>query len=69
MRVTVDVDFVELEGDYGPVDGVEVECPICGASGSAFGQHESSVTRAIMTMREECSGESGPHYYVPNLAT
>lgn len=59
MRVFVTVDEIELEGDYAPVDSLEVTCERCGYSVEVFGMSEASERAACAKLREECpEGES-----------
>lgn len=54
MRVDCNVDEVELEGDYGPVEGVTVTCSRCHHSTESFGTSDASVKRCLALLREEC---------------
>ena len=62
-RVTCSVDYVELDGDYGPVNGIEVTCNRCGHVTESFGDSDNSIRRCLALLREECPrGES--NWYV-----
>lgn len=54
MQVTATIDEVELEGDYGPIDGVEAACTRCGHVTESFGTSEASIRRCLVLLREEC---------------
>lgn len=53
-RVTTSTDYVEVEGDYGSVDGVEVTCSRCGHSEQSGGTHDASISRCAILLRENC---------------
>ena len=58
-RVTIDVTYTELEGDYGPVEGIIVTCSKCGHSVEVFGTSDRSIYRGAIGLREECpNGEN-----------
>lgn len=62
-RVKCDVDYEELEGDYGPIDGVIVTCSQCDHCEESFGTSSASIRRCLVLMRENCpEGES--NFYV-----
>jgi hypothetical protein len=54
VKVECDIEEVELEGDYGPVDGVCATCSRCDHQTESFGTSEASVRRCLVLMREEC---------------
>ncbi len=59
MKIRCQVDEVEMEGDFGPVDGVVAQCTRCGHETESFGTSDASVRRCLVLMREECPrGES-----------
>ena len=62
MRVRCSVDEVELEGDYGLVDGVSVSCTRCGHETESFGTRDVSVRRCLALMREECPNRESNYY-------
>lgn len=65
MRVEVDVEEEELDGDYGPVQGLRLTCDRCGHEVEVFGTEEASAKRGAVMLREECpNGED--NYYVVN---
>ncbi len=56
------ISFVDLEGDYGSVEGVQAECSRCGHVTESFGTDSPSVRRCLLLMRQECpNGEQ--NYY------
>jgi len=63
--VPCDIEEVELEGDYGVVDGVRAHCTRCGHQTESFGRGENSKTRCLALMREECPNAEH-NYYVEN---
>ena len=60
MRVTVEINQEELEGDYGGyVDGLRLTCSRCGHEVTVFGTTERSAQRGAIMLREECqNGET-----------
>lgn len=55
MRVNVDIDHQELDGDYGGmVEGLRLTCDRCGHSVTVFGTTERSAMRGAIMLREEC---------------
>lgn len=64
-RVTTTTDYVELDGDYGTVEGVEVTCDRCGHYEQSGGTHDGSLSRCAYLLRENCPrGEN--NFYVVN---
>jgi hypothetical protein len=62
MKVATTTSYVDLEGDYGTVEGVEVTCDKCGHSEESFGTEDGSLKRCAYLLRENCPlGES--NYY------
>lgn len=64
MRITCEVEDVELENDNGYlVSGVCVTCSRCDDQEEAFGTSGASVRSCLVRLRENCSmGES--NFYV-----
>ena len=62
-RVTTMTAYVDLDGDYGTVAGVQVTCDKCGHSEESFGTNESSLQRCAALLRENCP-ENESNYYV-----
>lgn len=54
MRVIVNVEEDEIEGDYGSAPGIRVTCGRCGLEVEVLGQGEASVRRGCVMLREEC---------------
>jgi hypothetical protein len=62
-RVTTSYTHVDLDGDYGDVEGVAVTCDRCGHTEEAFGTSESSLRSCAVRLKENCPrGEN--NYYV-----
>lgn len=53
-RISTTTSYVDLDGDYGTVEGVEVTCDQCGHSEEAFGTSESSILSCAARLRENC---------------
>lgn len=63
MRVNCETRIIELEGDYGPVDGVCAICSRCNHRTESFGTGDGSIRRCLVLLRNECpEGES--NFYV-----
>ena len=62
MRVECEIDYTELEGDHGMVDGVTATCNQCGHCTESFGQSEASIKRCLALMREECPTQEANYY-------
>jgi len=63
MKVSVDIQQEELEGDYGGyVDGLRLTCSRCGHDVTVFGTSDRSARRGAVMLGEGCpNGES--NYY------
>lgn len=62
MRVECEVEYVDLEGDYGDVEGVRVTCGRCGHSEESFGTSGASIRRCCALLRENCPEDEQNHY-------
>lgn len=65
MKVNVEVQEIELDGDYGPVDGVCVTCTRCGHQAEVFGTSVQSVRRGCIMLRDECPEDESNYYVSP----
>lgn len=54
MKVRGSVTVVEMEGDYGPVEGVVACCSRCDHETESYGTSAASVRRCLVLLREEC---------------
>jgi hypothetical protein len=54
MRVLVDIEQTDVEGDYGTVDGIRLTCERCGHSVEVAGTSDRSARRGAIMLREEC---------------
>jgi hypothetical protein len=54
MRVSVDIEQTDVEGDYGTVDGIRLTCERCGHSVEVAGTSDRSARRGAIMLREEC---------------
>lgn len=64
MRVKCMIEEVELENDDGAeVPGIQATCGRCNHETTSFGQHEGSIKRCLVLMREECP-EGENNFYV-----
>ena len=64
VRITTTTSYVELDGDYGTVDGVEVTCGKCGHSEESFGTDEPSLKRCAHLLQENCPRGEKNYYEV-----
>ena len=62
-RVPCTVEEVELDGDYGPVEGVEVACTRCGHVTESFGTGDASIRRCFALLGEECPKGERNYYF------
>lgn len=67
-RVTVFVERVEVDGDWGVVDGVRVTCSRCQGSEECVGESDASILRAIALLRDGCPSQER-NLYVPDEAS
>jgi hypothetical protein len=59
MRVHVEIDHIDVEGDYGQVEGLCLVCARCGHEIEVAGTTGASARRGAIMLREECpKGES-----------
>lgn len=63
-KVSTTTSYVDLDGDYGSVDGVEVTCERCGHSEESFGTDEPSLKRCAYLLRENCPRAENNYYDV-----
>lgn len=62
-RVTTTVEYTDVDGDYGSVDGVVVTCDKCDHCVESGGTDEPSLKRCAVLLRETCP-LSEDNYYV-----
>jgi hypothetical protein len=53
-RVRVQIDEIELDGDYTSIPSVCATCSKCGHETESYGQSGASVRRCLVALREEC---------------
>jgi hypothetical protein len=61
-KVSTTVAYVDLDGDYGPVEGIELTCDRCGHSEESFGTDEPSLSRCAALLRENCPRRERNYY-------
>jgi hypothetical protein len=64
MKVSVGIDEIEVEGDYGPCDGLRVGCSRCGFEAEVAGIEFNSARYAAVRLREECPNGENNFYDV-----
>ncbi len=52
--VAVDINFQDLDGDYGTVEGLCLTCEKCGHEVEVFGTGAASALRGAAMLREDC---------------
>lgn len=62
MRVECTVEEKQLDGERGPIDGVEVTCGRCGHTEESCGTSDRSIKRCLVLLRENCP-EGWANYY------
>ena len=63
-KVSTTTDYVDLDGDHGTVEGVEVTCDRCEHSEQSYGTDESSIRRCAALLRENCPKNEKNYYIV-----
>lgn len=61
-RIACVVEYADLQGDNGEVEGIQVECPRCGHQTESFGTSAASVRRCLALLREECPYDESNFY-------
>jgi len=64
MKVAVEINEEEVEGDYGNVDGLRLTCDRCGHYVEVCGTGDSSAKRGAKMLRDECPNGEGNYYDV-----
>ena len=62
MRITCEILTVQMQGDYGAVEGVVAECSRCGHETRSFGTGDRSRKRCMALMNEECPDDEDNFY-------
>jgi hypothetical protein len=62
MKVECEVNYEELEGEHGPIDGVIVTCGKCGHEVQSFGTGGASVRRCLAMLRNNCPRNEDNYY-------
>ena len=63
-RVSTTLDYVDLDGDYGTIEGVELTCDRCGHSEESLGTSDASIQRCAILLRENCPRRETNFYEV-----
>jgi hypothetical protein len=61
-RITTTITYLEIDGDYGPVEGIELTCDECGFTVESAGTHEGSIKRCAFLLREGCPRKESNFY-------
>jgi hypothetical protein len=64
MRVPADIDYIELEGDYGEIESVCATCTRCGHTTESYGTSDASIRRCLALLRQECPNDDETNFYV-----
>ena len=62
MRVSVDIEQADVDGDCGTVDGIRLTCDKCGHTVEVAGTSDRSARRGAIMSCEECP-EGDDNYY------
>ena len=54
MRVNVEIDITDVDGDYGQAEGLCLLCQRCGHEVEVAGLSADSARRGAAMLREEC---------------
>jgi hypothetical protein len=63
-KVSTTVSIIDLDGDYGTVEGIEVTCDRCGHFEESFGTSERSAARCAALLRDNCPRREANYYEV-----
>jgi len=64
-KISTTMAYVDLDGDYGTVEGIEVTCSKCGHSEESLGTDERSLMRCASLLRQNCPRRENNFYVVP----
>ena len=64
MRVATTTNYVDVEGDYGFVDGAVVTCDRCGHYEEGCGTGDGSLGRCATLLRQNCPRGENNFYEV-----
>lgn len=64
MKVDTEWENIDVEGDYGSVDGIRVTCDRCGHSVESGGTGSASFRRCAALLRDECPKGEDNFYIV-----
>lgn len=63
MKVNVEVEEIELEGDHGvDIPSLCLTCGRCGHQVEVYGTSDRSVRRGLVMFREECPEDENNFY-------
>lgn len=64
MKVDVEIDEEEIEGDYRTIDGLRLTCLRCSHTTEVFGRSVESAHRGALQLRDECPNGENNFYMV-----
>jgi hypothetical protein len=64
MKVVVEIDHTNVDGDYGSVDGLCLHCKRCGHEVEVAGTNGESARYGAIRLREECPRHESYFYDV-----
>lgn len=64
MKVKVEINQTDVDGDYGSVDGICLVCTRCGHDVNVAGIGEASARRGAAMLHEECPMNENNFYDV-----
>jgi hypothetical protein len=63
VRVACDIDYVELDGDFGAVEGVCATCRRCEHETESYGTSDASIRRCLALLGDECPKDETNCYF------
>ena len=64
MKVPVELETIELDGDYTMIESVCVTCSRCGQTAEAYGAEEDSERAACVMLHQACPRRERNFYFV-----
>lgn len=60
--IATTITYLEVDGDFGPVEGIEMTCDECGFAVECAGTHDGSKKRCAFLLREGCPRNESNYY-------
>lgn len=62
-RIQCTVEPIDIDGDYGAVEGVSVQCSRCRHTVEVYGTSERSIKAGLAMLSDDCPNDE-PNWYV-----